>query len=82
MAAKKKEIKPAVVNKEGEPEIPAAILAQHIAAVSDHFEKALNAGLKAHTICVLLKEKTGLPKNAIMNILYWAPRLKQEFTNV
>lgn len=71
---------PKIQQIEGEEEIPAAILAQHIVDLSENFRKALAAGLKAETIVILLQSKTGISKVAIRDILYWLPRLAEEFT--
>lgn len=75
-----KELKPRMVIEDGEEPVPAEILQRHIVAVSEQFKKALDAGLKRETIVLLLHAKTGISKIAIRNILYWAPKLAEEFT--
>lgn len=76
-----KELKPRmVIENDGSEPVPAEILQRHIVAVSDQFQKALAAGLKAETIVILLHEKTKVSKPAIRDILYWAPKLADEYT--
>lgn len=75
-----KELKPRMVIQDGDEPVPAEILQKHIVAVSTQFQKALAAGLKSETIVILLHEKTKVSKPAIRDILYWAPRLADEFT--
>lgn len=75
-----KELKPRMVIENGEEPYPAEILQRSIVAISKDFKRALDAGLKTETIVILLHEKTKVSKPAIRDILYWAPRLADEYT--
>ena len=77
---KNREVKPVIKAGEGEELIPTEILQRHIVAVSENFKKAMSVGLKQETIAILIQAKTKIPKTTIHEILYWMPRLAEEFT--
>ena len=57
-----------------EPE-PVELIAQSIISIAQAFERAMKAGLRQHTIVLLLHEYTRVPKGHIAKILEAAPRL-------
>lgn len=58
-----------VTQREGEPEVPAEIIAQSIKRIADSTRRMRGSGLTQRAILALLKDATGMNKSEIERVL-------------
>jgi Ser/Thr protein kinase RdoA (MazF antagonist) len=68
-----------VVQKQGEEEVPAAIIAQSIRKIANATEAIYRSGLNEKAIILLISEASGVGRREVKFVLYNMLHLKSEY---
>jgi len=68
-----------VIQKEGEPEVPAEIIAQSIEKCAQGFDRMKKSGLSDRAIVALLKDATGMGAGDIKTVLAGLESLRRYY---